>query len=369
MSGESLKGCPDCRRPFRNIDRYNRVFKSALLDEWTKRFVARSTTEYAGLMEKLEGFEKGIEEAREGFILKTSTEKPDGARKSLQEYKKKGRYIQQMINQFNISVKEAEQPLAKVNGLYNAALAKRGKTEEGQSFEFDRAKIQTGFTYRGKCMESKARWIIAFDWQNISSHESVPVSIKNSLRDSIMTEAKRGIEDTEALKKQCQNAHLPYYEVEARVYHAYFSVLQMENNKARGVKTDVDAEAGIKKKELSSLNDCDNLCKRYPGTLGRLQNIIEGARRAVNSQAFYSQVTSEEEVMIVRAMAEEFHGSGRWYYCTNGHPFTIGECGMPMELATCPECGQQIGGQDHIAVEGMRLARDFEARNGISEDD
>lgn len=26
---------------------------------------------------------------------------------------------------------------------------------------------------------------------------------------------------------------------------------------------------------------------------------------------------------------------------------------MPMELATCPECGARIGGQDHVAVEGI----------------
>ena len=31
------------------------------------------------------------------------------------------------------------------------------------------------------------------------------------------------------------------------------------------------------------------------------------------------------------AMAQSFQGTGHWYYCANGHPFTVGDRGMPME--------------------------------------
>jgi len=48
------------------------------------------------------------------------------------------------------------------------------------------------------------------------------------------------------------------------------------------------------------------------------------------------------------------------YYCQRGHPFTIGECGMPMEEARCPTCGGRIGGRDHQAVEGVSRADDLE---------
>lgn len=33
---------------------------------------------------------------------------------------------------------------------------------------------------------------------------------------------------------------------------------------------------------------------------------------------------------------------------------------MPMELATCPECGERIGGQSHNYVEGVSRAMDME---------
>ena len=40
--------------------------------------------------------------------------------------------------------------------------------------------------------------------------------------------------------------------------------------------------------------------------------------------------------------------------------FAIGECGMPMELARCPECAAPIGGQHHTLVEGATRATNME---------
>lgn len=37
---------------------------------------------------------------------------------------------------------------------------------------------------------------------------------------------------------------------------------------------------------------------------------------------------------------------------------------MPMELARCPECGAQVGGQHHNPVTGVRRAADFEGQFG-----
>lgn len=37
---------------------------------------------------------------------------------------------------------------------------------------------------------------------------------------------------------------------------------------------------------------------------------------------------------------------------------------MPMELARCPECGAQVGGQNHSPTAGVRRATDFEGQFG-----
>ena len=38
----------------------------------------------------------------------------------------------------------------------------------------------------------------------------------------------------------------------------------------------------------------------------------------------------------------------QWYKCPNGHLYVVGECGGPMQKSKCPECGLEIGGQNHI---------------------
>lgn len=49
------------------------------------------------------------------------------------------------------------------------------------------------------------------------------------------------------------------------------------------------------------------------------------------------------------------------YTCENGHPFTIGECGMPMQQARCPDCGSPVGGQHHRLAGGVERAADLES--------
>ncbi|VDI09955.1 Hypothetical predicted protein [Mytilus galloprovincialis] len=71
-------------------------------------------------------------------------------------------------------------------------------------------------------------------------------------------------------------------------------------------------------------------------------------------------LTLKEKQMIKRAMKNEFMGSGHWYKCKNGHYYSIGECGMPMEKIKCPQCGVPIGGVDHILTDDNERAMDFE---------
>ncbi|XP_071151751.1 LOW QUALITY PROTEIN: NFX1-type zinc finger-containing protein 1-like [Mytilus edulis] len=71
-------------------------------------------------------------------------------------------------------------------------------------------------------------------------------------------------------------------------------------------------------------------------------------------------LTLKEKQMIKRAMNNEFMGSGHWYKCKNGHYYSIGECGMPVEQIKCPQCGVPIGGVDHILTDDNERAMDFE---------
>ncbi|XP_026134867.1 E3 ubiquitin-protein ligase rnf213-alpha-like isoform X3 [Carassius auratus] len=54
------------------------------------------------------------------------------------------------------------------------------------------------------------------------------------------------------------------------------------------------------------------------------------------------------------AVAQQAMGQLQWYFCANGHPCTVGECGRPMEVSRCPDCNAQIGGINHNPVQGFQ---------------
>ncbi|KAL2163207.1 hypothetical protein VTH06DRAFT_5263 [Thermothelomyces fergusii] len=99
------------------------------------------------------------------------------------------------------------------------------------------------------------------------------------------------------------------------------------------------------------------LCATIPSPDGEAYRAEVEETMRLFSGPRYEEVTPAEIAAIKAAMVTGAGGlathSGHWYHCRNGHPFAIGECGMPMEMARCPECGEVIGGTDHRPVEGM----------------
>jgi hypothetical protein len=83
---------------------------------------------------------------------------------------------------------------------------------------------------------------------------------------------------------------------------------------------DAATQTATYKQESESLEECEDLCSRYPGTLANLKGDIENAKLTVNGGTFYSLVTAEEKRNVYRAMASQFSGTGHWYYCRNNHP-------------------------------------------------
>ena len=69
------------------------------------------------------------------------------------------------------------------------------------------------------------------------------------------------------------------------------------------------------------------------------------------SGVFYEKVSDDELREVLKAGARDWGshvGSyGRFRECPNGHIYVIGECGGAMEVATCNECGERIGGSSH----------------------
>ncbi|KAL2100664.1 hypothetical protein ACEWY4_002425 [Coilia grayii] len=82
------------------------------------------------------------------------------------------------------------------------------------------------------------------------------------------------------------------------------------------------------------------------GVLSPLQRL---ALRPADMQAAYLPTMPDDMLHV----AQQALGHLQWYFCPNGHPCTVGECGQPMQLSRCPDCNAEIGGQNHVPVAGF----------------
>ena len=151
----------------------------------------------------------------------------------------------------------------------------------------------------------------------------------------------------------------PMHEVEARVFFVRWSILERSAGSSSPDQPETLLSAAKQHVVLAQTT-----CERHPGeTRGMLKDVLD-VEKMLKDKPFYTSVENEEKRQVYAAMAREFTGTGHWYTCQNGHPFTVGECGMPMETSVCPQCGAPIGGQNHQSTTGVTHARDFEERFG-----
>ncbi|RAH69049.1 uncharacterized protein BO66DRAFT_421080 [Aspergillus aculeatinus CBS 121060] len=371
MPGSALKGCPECRRPLRDINRYSRILKRFLLDEFTRKFVTLASAQHAELADKIVRFEKQVDESRTEFLKywiheAGGSKSNDQARGAVQAYRGAGIGLVKKVKEYVKSVATAEQPLGKLNDMLASTISRQNETTSTKPIA-DKSAIQTGFGLRGQVLGLRLGWVVLRDWDHICSNRNVDHRIRNNLVQLTASHIKSLIEKCLSLKQTTMKASLLQERVEAGIYFALFSMLSLSNMRALGKTVEMDTENKTRQRAQDDLAFCERLCTRSPKLLGYLMEDIKDARRTINDGTFYALVTSEEKRQVYRAMAEQFAGTGHWYYCHNNHPFTIGECGMPMEEARCPQCEAPVGGLNHQLAEGARPAEDMDREFGETE--
>jgi hypothetical protein len=111
-----LKSCPECRAPLRDIHRYNRVVKGAMLDEATKRFMAYAGSLQTALQDKVEMREQKLEDMVNEFALLAGQTNYAFTSKTqkLHDYIRQATTAYTEVEKFVTQVSEAEQPYGKV---------------------------------------------------------------------------------------------------------------------------------------------------------------------------------------------------------------------------------------------------------------
>ncbi|EWC48917.1 hypothetical protein DRE_00222 [Drechslerella stenobrocha 248] len=358
-SDPELPRCPDCRSAFTTSSRYNEIVKKAQLQTCIRRFTASANQQLVTLVQAVDIQQDSLEASRDGFTPTTL--------KAVQQRYNELNIVNGEAKKYNKQVLEEEQPYHRVYEL--ASFACRRHDISPEDYSPAGSAVQYRFGIEGAYQELRIKLLIACDKDIIAARlgdkgPADKVNIKERMAHSIWASARTAIGGCGKLVDACKARGNRRIEVQVRIARAKFVVLQTKHNSqcAKGKDPMTEAEISEMHKEtLADLADCDAICDEIP-SCGGLKNSIQDAIKSLNGGVFYSAVSDKEMRELYAAMATEFRGTGHWYTCPNGHQFTIGECGMAMELAKCNECGAQIGGQNHTAVEGVRIDGDLERR-------
>ena len=380
FSTSELKNCPMCRSPLRNINRYGRIVRRAWIDEATKKFIVWANAQFVPLASKMEQVEAKL---RESVTEKKSPKPPlpDQAqlssaldKLSLEPIRLIGSRDEQMkvvfktlkgdarykdifllhidIRRFLMEVDEAEQPISRIHCLVQDARKHRGVNAEIVDVP---SVLQVRNRLLATVLLLRCEYAILFDFL---THRGLTASGKN-LRDFRLSLAINR-KDCENLIEESRSRQQPTYEVEGLLYWARF--IALERGRSASL-SDADMTTLVGRAH-DQLHLARTICHTCPGQTAGMPEEVSDVEVMLRDATFYAPVTNSEKAAVYAAMAQSFQGTGHWYYCANGHPFTVGECGMPMQTARCPQCGATVGGTDHQAVAGVTRAIDMEAEFG-----
>ncbi|KAI9376161.1 hypothetical protein BJX61DRAFT_531109 [Aspergillus egyptiacus] len=347
FSIDDIRTCAICRGSLRNVSRYGRL-----------KFILYLNQKYIPMAQALPR-STAPETARQLFHadIKIRIEGPPDHQVRLMRAHVtkhgKGRWkdllvLRDRISQYKSKVQVEEQPFTRVWNMVEDA-RRRKRTAAGQ-FDFDANVLQTKGHLQAAALLLRLDTALLADFLTLSKQvrpgNTSPSNLSVNLAEC-RKESQRLIADAASSRRILQ-------QVEGHIFLAQFCALERQN-----LSEPAHAEA-LLREGTAAVEEALRLCELHPGQTRGLREEIEGTRAMLRGSEFYTPVTNEERMAVLAAMAREFRGTGHWYYCENGHPFTIGECGGAMELSRCPECGAAVGGQHHRTAAGVSHARDLE---------
>lgn len=361
FSVQDIKVCPNCRGSLRDISRYGRIVRRGLLDESTKKFVMWATQKVSELgrellreQEEVQKRKKMVWPSRDpiAVTIKNIDDIPAIKQSVVQPLFKGIVSVRAKIYKHLSRVKNEEQPFQRVADLVRHAKKHHGS--EGQ-FVFDQSDIQLKGHILTLSLGLRCDVQLLGDLFELSS---APLGAQIECQFDLKALRESALQ----LVKLANEATRPTEEVEGHLFHAQACVLEracLSDFSDKLTSDLLEKSESLRNDGSTHVAEAHAILIKFPST-ERLRPEIEDVEKMLRESTFYTNVSTAEKKAVYDAMASDFRGTGHWYTCVNGHPFTIGECGMPMQEARCPDCGQPVGGHNHRAVEGVQSATDME---------
>ncbi|KAJ5918892.1 hypothetical protein N7454_010036 [Penicillium verhagenii] len=358
FSMEDMKTCGICRGPLRDLARYGRLIRRALLDESTKKLILVLNRGFVPLAKSLADEIQELRNNPHPEMSRWPTVQIKGP--SLAQIKEMAgvmnsvsprRWVNMLdlrirIMKYLENIRPQEQPFQKVRDMVIMAKRRKGTTGD---FEFDDGILQVKGLIQGAALSLRLDIALLSDFLALEK--------STIAKDQVLKI------DLEKLRVDCRFLTRKAISGERRVHQVEGLIFEAELYALERAYVSREVGDSYLQKGAQCVSEARNVCQAYPGQTTGLPSEIENAEKMLLEGRFYAGITSQDRMDIIEAMAVSFQGTGHWYYCRNNHPFTIGECGAPMEEASCPECGAPVGGQNHFPVAGVVRAEDYDMQS------
>ncbi|RCI12169.1 hypothetical protein L249_0774 [Ophiocordyceps polyrhachis-furcata BCC 54312] len=370
LGGKAIQVCGTCRGSLRSIARYGRIVRRALLDEATKKFISWSGSQHRSLAEKLGEQAELLSNKPVPTRCETSPGSTEGDRSCLA--KPRLRQLRQLaglvghqrynsiiglwrtLYKYAATVRREEQPFQRVADLVRHA---NRLNQTRNEFVYDESVVQVKGSLSAETLLLECELVVYSDFAQLRKRTPW-----NQLE--VKTDLSAQFKACEDVIQLASSTHHPKEEARAHMFAVRLCGLclalgsypqSMGTSSARPRSETESISQHTRDVGLHHVHQARALFDKFP-SIAAAAALVESvdAAEATLKDGIYRPVTAEELQAVSAAMAVEFRGTGHWYRCANGHPFTVGECGMPMEEAACPECGAAVGGLGHRFVDGVR---------------
>ncbi|KAJ5485887.1 hypothetical protein N7530_000187 [Penicillium desertorum] len=359
FSIQDIKTCATCRGPLRDIARYGRLVRRAILDESTKKLIILLNQEYVPLAQELPQLvhelhaTKGQRKYPWPALIEISGPRSHQIQSmgEIIQSTNPGRWdsildLRKRVELYRRRVRPEEQPFERVRRMIDNA---RQRQRIRMNPDHVENVLQTKGFLQGTALLIRLDIALLVDLLSLVS-QGRPSEVTPRFE----LDLQKIKDDCQTLIQQAVTHHRLLQQAEGHIFLAQLYALE------RAHCLTPEKRNTILKQGQVAIQKAKGLCDAHPGQTQGLADEVHSVEKMLRGGTFYTIITNEERMAVISAMAQEFSGTGHWYYCRNGHPFTIGDCGLARETSRCPECDSPVGGENSQLAEGVTLAQDWD---------
>lgn len=331
FSSEDMHTCPTCRGSLRDLSRYGRIVRRALLDEASKRFLVWAENEYIHLVESL-CLEKDQLSAIE---VKRTIQSPlqlKGSRNDqfrtllrlplFPEENRNAMQLRRNILRFVERVRKEELPYQKVRDMVDNIRRRKGVVVDlpGDVVTVKMQHHLKATSLLIQCDLAILSAAIKLKQTSRGANPLVQVAAEDFIIDLTINR-----QDCNDLVAAAVTADLPAHQVEGHLLFAQFAALESsvaDISKGHEASYDAHPESAeprqrtpdgteLRYEAFPHLEAAEQLCKKYPKATSGMPEELQVAAKMLRG-AFYENVTSEERRQVLAAMNTELRGTGHW---------------------------------------------------------